>query len=321
MVLGLKNPQNSKERSLMDTIIEKPSIVSGGMSKNMKARVEGILNTKYEPYVDSSVFSTQNIEHELFCPGSDNIPLPPVSWYKPTMEKPEDLGQKKSKAMSKEEERLMFLRYNYAKLRLENLRRSVASKGITQKIARDIMKWHHRVVFHQEYLVNANVALVLAMLKIYRHEFTDFAEMISDGNAALLRSIEKFNVTLGFKFSTYACRSIIKSFSRCCVRAKRQQRRRHVDIQEAFEQTAWHEEQVNMQEGYYLEQMRQIINGNEAKLSASELRVIKLRFGLRREGDHARTLEEVGKLVGVTKERVRQIQNNALSKLRAILTA
>ena len=42
----------------------------------------------------------------------------------------------------------------------------------------------------------------------------DFAEVVSEGNMALIRAVDKFNVERGFKFSTYACRAILKAFSR-----------------------------------------------------------------------------------------------------------
>ena len=66
-----------------------------------------------------------------------------------------------------------------------------------------------------------------------------------------------------------------------------------------------------------VEELQRIIGQNRAELSTVERRVIEARFALNRGQDsQAMTLEEVGHVIGVTKERVRQIQNKALAKLR-----
>ena len=60
--------------------------------------------------------------------------------------------------------------------------------------------------------------LVLAMVRRIRMPMVEFVDLISEGNKALLRSVEKFDVSRGFKFSTYACRAILKGFSRLATK-------------------------------------------------------------------------------------------------------
>src|SRR5271170_5792562 len=116
--------------------------------------------------------------------------------------------------MSAAEERLMFHRFNYCKMRLSQLKRKFLADGTTVEHARKFLEWHRKFDYFREYLVRKNLALVLAMAKRTRQEEGDLAELVSEGNMALLRAINKFDADRGFKFSTYACRAILKALSR-----------------------------------------------------------------------------------------------------------
>jgi len=67
------------------------------------------------------------------------------------------------------------------------------------------------------------------------------------------------------------------------------------------------------------DELKQIVDRNLAELSSIEQTVIRRRFNWKQEDDSPMTLEEVGKIIGVTKERVRQIQNKALIKIRNLM--
>lgn len=74
-------------------------------------------------------------------------------------------------------------------------------------------------------IVAANLALVLAMARRMRHSVLDYGEMIGEGHVALMRTVDRFDVSRGFKFSTYACQSILKAISRAAVRDSRYRER------------------------------------------------------------------------------------------------
>jgi RNA polymerase primary sigma factor len=67
------------------------------------------------------------------------------------------------------------------------------------------------------------------------------------------------------------------------------------------------------------DELKQIVDRNLADLSDTEQTVIRRRFNWKQEEENPLTLEEVGKIIGVTKERVRQIQNKALAKIRKLM--
>ena len=96
-----------------------------------------------------------------------------------------------------------------------------SGKSLTAAATRRVLAWGHRVLDARSVIVRVNMPLVLAMAKRTRLSSIDFNEMISEGNMALLRSVEKFDCSRGFKFSTYSCRAILKSFSRVAMRASR----------------------------------------------------------------------------------------------------
>ena len=154
----------------------------------LRAQAEALLDENYA-FMDSPIFRQKNIEAELFSEGAEAA-LPLVSWYQPTRDDAFEGGVTGAPQLMKApEERLMFLRFNYAKLRLSQLQRKVKRDGLTKDIANEVIEWHRRFEHYREYLTRTNLALVLAMAKRTRLGQVDFAEIVSEGNMALLRAV------------------------------------------------------------------------------------------------------------------------------------
>src|SRR5205085_2710015 len=188
------------------------------LPRALAARVDEIVALNFA-YMDSPIFKNRNIEKELFTFEDEEPKLPMTSWYQPTREDLEGQHNATPQLMSAAEERLMFQRFNYAKKKLQSLQKKVKQQGLTPELAAQVQEWHRRFEHFREYLVRTNLALVLAMAKRVRLGDVDFAEVVSEGNMALIRAVDKFNVERGFKFSTYACRAILKAFSRTALKA------------------------------------------------------------------------------------------------------
>lgn len=218
------------------------------------------------------------------------------------------------------EEHKLFLRFNYARYRLVEVLQRFAHKRLTAKAVEELLHWHKDALTTRDSIVKANMPLVLAMAKRTRLNNVDFMELISEGNMALLRSVEKFDCSRGFKFSTYACRAILKSFSRVAMRTSRYRGRFPTEFDPTLEQSNYQEEVREELEADCVDELRSIIKQNTAALNEVEAKVLQARFALSAvdgaPGDAPKTLEQVGLLIGVTKERVRQIQNRALEKIR-----
>jgi RNA polymerase sigma factor (sigma-70 family) len=136
---------------------------------------------------------------------------------------------------------------------------------------------------------------------------------------ALMRAVDKFNVDKGFKFSTYACRAILKAFSRTAMKSSRYKTHFPVEFEPEMEKSDWDDRRRDMVEEDCIDELKQIVDRNLADLSDTEQTVIRRRFNWQQQEDTPLTLEEVGKIIGVTKERVRQIQNKALLKIKSVM--
>ena len=267
-------------------------------------------------YVDHPSFVSSSAQEEFF--GDDRQePNVPAWMYFP--EVPEQISSpaRARRKLKAAEERRLFLRYNYARYRLSRLVHA-QRRAPTAARAREMIGWHARAMKARAALVRANMALVLAMAKRTRIPNVEFGELISEGNMALLRTVEKFDVSRGFKFSTYSCRAILKSFNRLATKTGRYRQRFGAEYDPAMERSDHDARRHEMQHRRSLEDLREILVQNRADLSDVERTIILERFAVG-TGDKRRTLAEVGRMVGLTNERVRQLQNLALGKIRAAL--
>jgi len=275
-------------------------------------------------YMDDPTFHERHAERTLFD-DAEQIPEPDVAWYDALMDDTRHQRRFKTPnatALTAAQERLLFRQYNFARYRLAQLRAKFDGRDLTLDQSRDVIRWHDRATALREKITRWNLALVVAMAKRVQHSDMDFVDLISEGNMALLRSIEKFRVDRGYKFSTYACRAILKAFGRQGAKHTRYRRTFGAEYDPALERSDFAERKADEHEQACLEQVRLILDDNRADLTDLEQQVLNHRFALDRDGDSAArplTLEQVGKVVGLTKERVRQIQNKALEQIRKTL--
>jgi len=283
-----------------------------------REKVLRLLQENYS-YMDSPTFRRKYVEEELFTEDAERE-LPVTSWYQPTRDDLAGIGANSPPQLMKApEERLMFLRFNYCKKRLSALQKQIDPATLTLAQAQQFLDWHRKFEHFREYLVRTNLALVLAMAKRTRLGDIDFAEVVSEGNMALLRAVDKFSIDRGFKFSTYACRAILKAFSRTAMKASKHRTRFPVEFEPDMEQSDWADRRRDQIEDDCIDELKAIVDRNLADLSSVEQTVIRRRFNWQQNEESGLTLEEVGKIIGVTKERVRQIQNKALAKIRSVM--
>jgi RNA polymerase sigma factor (sigma-70 family) len=227
-------------------------------------------------------------------------------------------------SLTTEQERHLFLRLNYARYKLYQLLEAGAGQALTAQQVRELLKWDTIIEDTRNEIVRYNIPLVLAMAKRTKITGVDHSDLISEGNLALLRSVDKFDCARGFKFSTYACRAILKSFSRVATRTARYRGHFPTEFDPTLEKSNHQDERRRDIEDACVNELRTILGSNLANLNDVERQVILARFAIEtavdtEEPPKAKTLEQVGEMIGVTKERVRQIQNKALTKLKDIL--
>jgi RNA polymerase sigma factor (sigma-70 family) len=225
------------------------------------------------------------------------------------------------KPLKNEQEVGLFLKLNYARYQIYEAIKERADKPLTLAMVPILLRWRKEEYLARSQITQANIPLVLAMAKRSKLVGVDFTELISEGNMALLRSVDKFDCARGFKFSTYACRAILKSFARVALRTNRYRGRFPVEFDPELEKSDFIEQRREDTKIVCMDRLRDILGSDTPDLSEVERRVLRARFAIRDEvsEDKPMTLEQVGEVIGVTKERVRQIQNKALQKLRATL--
>ncbi len=224
---------------------------------------------------------------------------------------------------SLDREHFLFLRFNYCRRRVFEIFAAHVGRRLSAGAVAELLEWERATAETRGEIVRQNIPLVLAMAKRTRITGIDLTDLISEGNLALLRAVNKFDCGRGYKFSTYACRAILKSFSRVATRTSRHRGLFPTEFDPALERSDFSDRSRASREGDCVHELKTLLLENEAQLSEVERQVILARFNIDSGDEHAaakaKTLEQVGEMIGVTKERVRQIQNKALGKLRAAL--
>jgi len=270
-------------------------------------------------YVDHELFHKNGVEVVLY--GRVSLLAPGSTYFEEVAPIDPSAENTKESTLTTAQEILLFQRFNYARYRVATILQKHEGKRIGLDDLRLMLAWQNRVLMARGVLAQANLPLVLAMAKRTRLNGLDFNDLISQGNYALLRSIDKFDCSRGFKFSTYSCRAILKSFSRVAMRTSRYRGRFPTEFDPDLEKSDFIDRKRDDVEEECMEEIRDILSHNRADLNDMEQVVIRERFALDAESNDVKpkTLEQVGEIIGVTKERVRQIQNKALKKIRGIL--
>jgi RNA polymerase primary sigma factor/RNA polymerase sigma factor len=217
--------------------------------------------------------------------------------------------------LTREQEYHLFRRMNYLKHTASKLRATLDPKAPKPSVMDQIESLYEQAVATKNDIVKANLRLVVSIAKRHVNSTDDFFSLISDGNMSLIRAVEKFDYSRGNKFSTYASWAIMKNFARTIPDEFKHRDRFRTSGEEVF--MAQEDERsdplaVESQHRQRQRQVNRILN----RLDEREQRIIAARFGLGRTGDSL-TLKEVGQELGVTKERIRQLEARALDKLRA----
>jgi RNA polymerase primary sigma factor/RNA polymerase sigma factor len=216
--------------------------------------------------------------------------------------------------LSREEESHLFRRFNYLKYKAKALRDSLEVARPKRALMDEIESLYDQVVATKNQIIRANLRLVVSIAKRHVGVQDNFFELVSDGNMSLIRAVEKFDYSRGNKFSTYASWAIMKNYARTIPDELRHRDRYRTSSEDMFGASPDTRSDEHEQESAQWQRERQVERMLD-KLDEREQKIIISRFGLDHDAE-PQTLKDVGAEMGVTKERVRQIEARALSKLR-----
>jgi RNA polymerase primary sigma factor/RNA polymerase sigma factor len=208
----------------------------------------------------------------------------------------------------------LFRKMNYLKSKAWRLREQLDPQRPKRRLMNRIERYYREALAVKNHLVRCNLRLVVSIAKRHVNGTASLFELISDGNMSLIRAVDRFDYARGNKFSTYASWAIMKNFVRSIQDDHRHRDRFRTGLAEMFSDTGDvrpdHVEQELIQSKRETEVERIL-----RRLDERERKIIVQRFGLTR-GQEPLTLKQVGANLGVTKERIRQLEMRALGKLR-----
>jgi RNA polymerase primary sigma factor len=215
------------------------------------------------------------------------------------------------------EEQILFRAMNLLRYRINQLRSRLSERSPSVRIMEKIETMFAIVEQIRAQLVQSNLRLVSSIARKFSTTSTDVDEFSSDGCMILLGAIDRFDYSRGFRFSTYATHSVQRHFYRLWKTRQRRRERFICASSERLNEVADvpADEPICSDPGALVRSL--MTRANEV-LEVREQQILAERFGLAGDSE-GRTLREVAADLGISKERVRQLQTKALEKLRHLI--
>jgi RNA polymerase primary sigma factor len=269
-------------------------------------------------FIVSSEFSTHDAEKKIL--GDDLLsacePVEPKRSTKKVNLPPHLAGLCEARLLEVGQERNLFQRMNYLRFRAAAILQSHSATTLGQwdiERTRGLLK---AADWHRDLLVKANVRLVISIVKKFANQQCGFDDLLSDGIMALIRSVDKFDYQLGFRFSTYATQ-VVRRNSYRFVMDRQDERLRVVNSISDGGLDVAEDEGISSLDEVRWNELRSRLQDFMGRLEKREKFIVRARFSL---GGHRRvqTLQRLADVLGISKERVRQIEKRAMDKLAAM---
>jgi RNA polymerase primary sigma factor len=224
-----------------------------------------------------------------------------------------------AKLLTADEEKSVFSRMNYLRFRANELRQELSVESPDCWTMRRIEALLKAADWYRDRMIKANMRLVISIVKKFVNTQNAFDDLLSDGIVALLRAVDKFDVGLGFRFSTYATQVVRRNTYRRVMDKQKERQKVTLSIHDSGVDISDEHRSSSMSEGRW-NALRGRLSTMLDQLDRREKLIVRARFSL---GGHRRvqTLQRLADKLGVSKERVRQLEKRALEKLRDMVAA
>ncbi len=289
-----------------------------------RRRVKALLTKKIE-FVASNEFLEENAREKILAKPIDFEKLVPAgrssSFELSGASLPQYLQNlKDTPVLNRKLEAELFRMYNYLKYLASTARTDLRIDNAPGARVNEIENYLAQADAIKKIIISANLRLVVSIANKHTGSGAELVDLVSEGNFSLMRTVEKFDYTRGFRFATYAAWAIAKNYARKipaeAARADKTESAPLADVQRDLRIT----EAVDFAA---IERARQsLIQVIKNELDEREQYIILNHFGLVGPPvkKQRKTLKQIGDELGLTKERVRQIELTALQKLRQSLS-
>ena len=260
-----------------------------------------------EELLDRLQHSVENSEHEVAIPADMDLDETVAfrNWSSP------------DPLLSFDDEQVLFRAMNLLRFRVNQKRARLSANKPSGRLVAEMLSMLSLVERIRTQLVNSNLRLVSSIARKFSASGCDVDDFSSDGCMILLGAIDRFDYSRGFRFSTYATHSIQRHFYRAWkVRQRRRERFPNAASEILTEvPQAVSEEPVCSDPEFVV---ADLLARADSLLDDREQRILMSRYGLGADRE-VRTLREIASDLGISKERVRQLQMKALAKLKELL--
>ncbi|HBE67422.1 MAG TPA: RNA polymerase subunit sigma-70 [Planctomycetaceae bacterium] len=277
------------------------------------------LRSQAMQYIESEDFRSPRAETEILGDDflSDCAPLPGETKSRSARKlslPPHLVGMCEDKLLTPEQERQLFQRMNFL--------RYLAAKILDRRTPETTTQWDVERVrglwraaqWHRDRIVRANTRLVISIVKKFVNQQCGFDDLLSDGIMALIRSVDKFDYKLGFRFSTYATQVVRRNSYRFVMDRQDERLKVANSISDNGLDVPEDQDPSTMSE-YRWNALRNHLGILLNQLDKREKLIVRARFSL---GGHRKvqTLQALADRLGISKERVRQLEKRAMEKLQ-----
>lgn len=285
-------------------------------SSSVYNRTDTLLTTEID-FIPNADFNSADIEQEIM---SESLPADYAQIGGPLAfnqfeNLPSNLSRYcESDVLSVEDERKLFRRMNYFKFKANALRSQLDPECPDEQKIHEIEHYLSEALQCRSYIIRCNMRLVVSIVKKCVTPAVSFDELLSDGAWSLIKAADKFDFSRGFRFSTYAYHAI----SNFAYRRISDQRKANTRFMSATHTSSLEEasEDQKPELGEKIwQEISKLLSKTMKDLDEREQLIIYGRFAL---GDErkVRTFQSLADELGISKERVRQLEKRAVSKLR-----
>ena len=221
-----------------------------------------------------------------------------------------------ARVLTPEQEQDLFRRMNYLKYRANMLRSRLNPHAPDEEMMVKVERFLAAAQAIRDEIIRANMRLAISVVKKFVTPQNSFDDLLSDGIYSLMQAVDKFDFDRGFRFSTYAYRAIARNAYRAIIKKQRESSRFGTEVDESNldDSSAVSESSMDVRTWTRL---RGLLSQIMDRLDRRERLIVRCRYAL---GGHrkVKTFQTIADRLGVSKERVRQLEQRAMSKLRAM---